>query len=82
MKGEEVSLKVKIVTFTKSSKRHWDVSVNMLIFINHLLLNVGGDGLGLVLFLSKMEILCRLIHSVENVPTIFPDVDLDLVLLS
>ena len=24
---------------------------------------VGGDGLGLVLFLSKMEILCRLIHS-------------------
>ena len=33
-------------------------------------------------FLSKMEILCRLIHSVENVPTIFPDVDLDLVLIS
>ena len=56
----------------------------MLIFINHLLLYVGGDGLGLVLFLSKMEILCRLIliHSVENVPTIFPDVDLDLVLIS
>ena len=54
----------------------------MLIFINHLLLYVGGDGLGLVLFLSKMEILCRLIHSVENAPTIFPDVDLDLVLLS
>ena len=26
VKGEEVSLKVK-VTFTKSSKRHWDVSV-------------------------------------------------------
>ena len=52
----------------------------MLIFINHLLLYVGGNGLGLVLFLSKMEILCRLIHSVENVPTIFPDVDLDLVL--
>ena len=43
---------------------------------------VGGDGLGLVLFLSKMEILCRLIHSVENVPTIFPDVDMDLVLIS
>ena len=43
---------------------------------------VGGDGLGLVLFLSKMEILCRLIHSVENVHTIFPDVDMDLVLIS
>ena len=56
----------------------------MLISINHLLLYVGGDGdgLGLVLFLSKREILCRLIHSVENVPTIFPDVDLDLVLIS
>ena len=27
VKGEEVSLEVKIVTFTKSSKRHWDVSV-------------------------------------------------------
>ena len=29
VKGEEVSLKVK-VTFTKSSKRHWDVSVKCL----------------------------------------------------
>ena len=54
----------------------------MFIFINHFLIYIGGDGLGLVLFLSKMEILCRLIHSVENVPTIFHDVDLDLVLTS